>query len=72
MLDIICGKPGSGKTYHCASMLVDMLTDWCKYEKKNNQKFSRRLFTNIQINVDQLNKVIESRVGFIVLLCGYI
>lgn len=63
MLSIICGKPGSGKTYHISTLLVDMLTDWMRYELKNGEPFDSTIWTNIVFKFDGLNETIGKRIG---------
>lgn len=63
MLSIICGKPGSGKTYHMSTLLVDMLTDWMRFELKNGTSFDSSIWTNIVFKLDGLNETISKRVG---------
>jgi hypothetical protein len=64
MLTIISGKPGSGKSYHCASMVTDMLSDWLRYEHDNEKPFPRKLFSNIKFNCEKLDIVISERLGY--------
>jgi hypothetical protein len=40
-----------------------MLTDWVRYELKNNQEFDSSIWTNIVFKVDGLNETISKRVG---------
>ena len=63
MLTIIAGKPGSGKSYHMATILVDMLTDWVRYEIKNGVPFDSTIWTNIVFQMDGLNETLSKRVG---------
>ena len=62
-LTIIAGKPGSGKTYHMATLLVDMLTDWARYELKENESYPSSIWTNIVFNEEGLNESVSQRVG---------
>jgi len=72
-LSIIAGKPGSGKTYHMSSILVDMLTDWARYEIKHwdeekqeyisGELYPSSVWTNIVYNEEGLNETISKRVG---------
>jgi adenosyl cobinamide kinase/adenosyl cobinamide phosphate guanylyltransferase len=63
MLSIIAGKPGSGKSYHMATILVDHLTDWVRYELKNGKEFDSSIWTNIVFKIDGLNETISKRIG---------
>jgi hypothetical protein len=72
-LSIIAGKPGSGKTYHMSTLLVDMLTDWLRYEIKHwdeekkdyiyGEEYPSSIWTNIVFNEKGLNETISKRVG---------
>lgn len=50
-LTIICGKPGSGKSYFAVHKLAQDLLDWARYELKEEKDFSRVLYSNIPLNV---------------------
>jgi len=63
MLSIIAGKPGSGKTYHMSTLLVDMLTDWVRYELKHGEMYNSTIWTNIVFNEEGLNETISKRIG---------
>ena len=63
MLSIIAGKPGSGKSYHMASIVVEVLTDWVRYELKNGQPFDSTIWTNMKFNIEGLNETISKRIG---------
>jgi hypothetical protein len=63
MLSIIAGKPGSGKTYHMSTLLVDMLTDWVRYELKHAEPYDSSVWTNIVFNESGLNETISNRIG---------
>ena len=63
MLCIIAGKPGSGKSYHMATLLVDMLTDWVRYEIKHGIAFDSSIWINITLRIEGLNETIGKRVG---------
>ena len=63
MLTIIAGKPGSGKSYHMSMLLVDMLTDWARYELKHREPYDSSVWINITLREDGLNETISKRVG---------
>ncbi|MGL4944153.1 MAG: zonular occludens toxin domain-containing protein [Thermoguttaceae bacterium] len=63
MLQIIVGKPGTGKTYHCVSMLVDHVADWCRHELKTGEEFSRKMYTNVRFHEEALDEAVSHRIG---------
>ena len=63
MLSIIVGKPGSGKSYHMSMLLVEMLTDWVRYEMTNGKPFDSSIWINIKLLEDGLNETVSERVG---------
>ena len=63
MLSIIAGKPGSGKSYHMAGIVVDVLTDWVRYEQKHGTAFDSSIWTNMKFNIEGLNETISKRLG---------
>jgi len=64
MLTIIAGKPGQGKSYHMTMLLVDMLTEWVRYELRNNgEPYDSSIWINIVLKEEGLNKTISERVG---------
>jgi hypothetical protein len=63
VLSIIAGKPGSGKTYHMSTLLVDMLTDWVRHEMKEGQPYDSSVWTNIVFNEEGLNETVSKRIG---------
>ena len=62
-LSIIVGKPGSGKTYHMAMLLVAMLVDWLRYELKYGESYDSSIWTNIVFNEEGLNATVSDRIG---------
>jgi len=63
LLSIIAGKPGSGKSYHMTMLLVDMLTDWARYELKHGEPFDSSIWINIKMLEEGLNELVSKRVG---------
>lgn len=51
MINIVIGKPGSGKTYHMVRYLYEVLVELLK---KENQE--RKIYTNIAVNIDEFNR----------------
>jgi hypothetical protein len=68
-IKIIAGKPGSGKTYHMSTLLVDMLEEWVRYEFRKDENgnengaYPSSVWTNIVFNKDGLNETVSKRVG---------
>ena len=56
---IIAGKPGSGKSYYMMSLLVDMLTDWVRHEKKEKKPYDSSVWINITLRMEGLNETIR-------------
>jgi zona occludens toxin (predicted ATPase) len=63
MLTVIEGKPGSGKTCFCTSMLVKYLEDWVRYRIEKGERYPRRLLTNIPLHIETINDYLSERVG---------
>lgn len=51
MINIVIGKPGSGKTYHMVKYLYEVLTELLK-----KSDIERKIYTNISVNIDEFNK----------------
>lgn len=62
-LTIIEGKPGSGKTYHSVWMVAQNIENWIRAEIKTGEPFSRSLWTNIKIDIDELSKYLSEKIG---------
>ncbi len=62
-LSVIHGKPRSGKTCYCVSLLSQKFEDWARYEIANGQPYPRKLYTNIPLDIDAVNQHIECKVG---------
>ena len=71
MLSIIAGKPGSGKSYHVAMLVVDMLSDWVRYELRKGMAYNSSIWTNMKFELDGLNATVGSRVGKEADVSGY-
>jgi hypothetical protein len=63
-LRVIHGKPGSGKSCYCVSLLVKMLTDWVRFEKENDEPYSRILYINIPLDIEKVSEYVTDAVGF--------
>jgi hypothetical protein len=72
MLTVIEGKPGSGKTCFCTSMLVKYLEDWVRYGIEKNERYPRRLLTNIPLRVEAINDYLTERIGERVSVTDYV
>jgi hypothetical protein len=55
-LRAIHGKPGSGKSCYCVSLLVKQLSDWVRYDREHDESFGRVLYTNIPLHLDAINE----------------
>ena len=62
-LQIVAGKPGSGKSYHTVTMLLQHLEDWASYERKEDQPFDRVLYTNLPLQVESINEYHTKKSG---------
>ena len=62
-LQIVAGKPGSGKSYHTVTMLLQHLEDWSKFERKEQRPFDRVLYTNLPLSVDSINEYLTKKTG---------
>ena len=62
-LKVVHGKPGSGKTCYVVSLLYEMLLDWARYLLKHDEAYSRKLYTNIPLDVDAINEAASKELG---------
>ena len=62
-LRFIHGKPGSGKSCYCVSLIVKMLSDWARYKIKEGEAYPRTLFTNIPLHVEAVNRYLSAEIG---------
>ena len=62
-LQIVQGKPGSGKSYHTVTMLLQYLEDWALYERKEGLPFERVLYTNLPLNTEAINEYQTKKTG---------
>lgn len=61
-IQIIYGKPGSGKSYHAVKTVVEILCDWARVEKKKGRRHVQRLYTNLPLNRDAVKTYVEKHV----------
>jgi len=54
-LRAIHAKPGSGKSAYAVSLIVKQLSDWVRYEREHQERYSRILYTNIPLHIDAIN-----------------
>jgi hypothetical protein len=54
-LRAIHGKPGSGKSCYCVSLLLKQLADWVRYDREHDEPYERVLYTNIPLHIDAIN-----------------
>ena len=62
-LQIVQGKPGSGKSYHTVTMLLQYLEDWALFERKEGLPFERVLYTNLPLNTEAINEYQTKKTG---------
>lgn len=55
-LRAIHGKPGSGKSCYCVSLIVKQLADWVRYDLDHDEPYERVLYTNIPLHIDKINE----------------
>lgn len=60
----IHGKPGSGKSCYCVSLIVKQLSDWAVYDRDNDEPYPRILYTNIPLYVEKINEYLSKELGF--------
>lgn len=63
MLYLIIGKPGSGKSYFAVSKIAENLVDFARFEKRENKHHERVIYTNLQLNIDAINKYVSNQIG---------
>lgn len=59
MLNIIQGKPGSGKSYLAVKKIADLLTNLVEDEKRTGHQCVRRVYTNIQLILTEIDTYVE-------------
>ena len=62
-ISLIIGKPGSGKSYFAVSKIADMVREWCAFEARENKPFTRQLYTNLYLNVEEFQKYVDAKNG---------
>lgn len=60
MLNIIQGKPGSGKSYFAVKKIVDLLINLVEDEKRSGTQSVRRVYTNIKLNLIEIDSYVEN------------
>ena len=71
-LQIVSGKPGSGKSYHTVVLLLAYLEDWARFELKEERAFDRVLYTNLTLDTDKINAYLSDKIGQEVDISHYI
>lgn len=59
-LNLIIGKPGAGKSYFAVLKISEFLLDWCRKEIKSGVPHERQLYTNLKLNVEEINKFVTA------------
>lgn len=62
-LSLIVGKPGSGKSYYAVLKIAEYLTEWARYEIREGAPFQRALYTNLHLNIDEINRYVKLQIG---------
>ena len=60
---LIYGKPGSGKSCFCVSLMCNALADWVRFDLEKGEQYNRVLYTNIPLNMEELNKYLQGLFG---------
>lgn len=60
MLNIITGKPGSGKSYFAVKKIVEQLTDCLEFERREGTPHQRKIYTNISLNIDEFIRYFQT------------
>ncbi|MDO4551769.1 MAG: zonular occludens toxin domain-containing protein [Planctomycetia bacterium] len=63
MIEVIVGKPGSGKSYLAVKQIAEKLCDWCAYEVRNSTPFQMSIYTNLKLNLDACQDYIKRHLG---------
>jgi len=71
-LQIVSGKPGSGKSYHTVTMLLQQLEDWARFERKEERTFDCVLYTNLTLDTEKINEYLSNGIGHDVDIAHYI
>lgn len=59
MLNIIQGKPGSGKSYFAVTKIIDCLVNLCEDEKRTKKEGVRRVYTNLKLDNFEVDDYVE-------------
>lgn len=62
-LNLIIGKPGSGKSYFAVSKIAENLCDFARYEKAHCESAEGGFWTNLRLNLEECNKYVKSNTG---------
>lgn len=60
MLNIITGKPGSGKSYFAVKKIVEQLSECLDYERREGSPHQRKIYTNISLNLDEFIRYFQT------------
>lgn len=63
-IKLVYGAPGSGKTYHMAKTLAEILCDWARVEKQTGERYPRKLYTNLPLIRSAYKDYVERKTGF--------
>ncbi|MDO4628577.1 MAG: zonular occludens toxin domain-containing protein [Planctomycetia bacterium] len=62
-LNLIIGKPGSGKSYYAVSRLSEYILDFARKEKRTGKMHNREIYTNLVLNYEEIQKFVNREVG---------
>lgn len=62
-IKLVYGAPGSGKSYHMAKTLAEMLCDWARVEKQTGERYPRKLYTNLPLIRSAYKDYVERKTG---------
>ena len=72
MIELIVGKPGSGKSYLAVKQIAEKLVDWANYEARENKPFEMSVYTNLKLNIEACNDYVKKKTGKNIDVSNYI
>ncbi|MBQ6615417.1 MAG: hypothetical protein IJH67_03515 [Thermoguttaceae bacterium] len=71
-LSVIFGKPGAGKSYFAVLKISEYLEDFCRSELQTGLEHERKIYTNLPLQLDEIDDYISDRLGKAVKASKYI